>query len=95
MADTTITLTFPVLRRGQGPKESVARLQELFNDFATSDDDPPPFNLSGEFGPKTEAAVKEFQTDNSLQVDGVVGKNTWKALLEYWISLAVKVNPPI
>lgn len=40
------------------------------------------YNLSmdKEFGPDTEAKVKEFQKANGLTVDGIVGKNTFKAL---------------
>ena len=41
------------------------------------------YNLSvdGVFGSKTQAAVKDYQSKNSLQVDGIVGKNTWGSLL--------------
>lgn len=31
----------------------------------------------GDFGPKTEAAVKEWQKLNSLTADGIVGPKTW------------------
>jgi N-acetylmuramoyl-L-alanine amidase len=33
------------------------------------------------FGSATEGAVKEFQQDNNLTVDGVVGPQTWKLLI--------------
>lgn len=34
----------------------------------------------GSFGPKTLAAVKQYQKDNGLQVDGIAGKNTLGSL---------------
>jgi murein L,D-transpeptidase YcbB/YkuD len=36
----------------------------------------------GDFGPKTEAAVKTFQKRSGLEPDGVVGPLTWAALLK-------------
>lgn len=36
--------------------------------------------IDGIFGTKTLAAVKEFQTENGLAADGIVGKNTWDKL---------------
>lgn len=36
--------------------------------------------IDGDFGDKTLAAVKKFQSDYSLEVDGVVGNQTWAAL---------------
>lgn len=38
--------------------------------------------LDGDFGKKTDAATKEWQEKNGLAVDGIVGKNSWKAGLE-------------
>lgn len=45
--------------------------------------------VDSNFGPKTEVAVKVFQQDKKLVVDGIIGSETWKALME----LAVRVQP--
>ena len=36
--------------------------------------------IDGGFGEQTEAAVKQFQSDQQLVVDGIVGPSTWDAL---------------
>src|SRR5215813_2830052 len=36
--------------------------------------------IDGNFGPKTQDAVKSFQQGNNLTPDGVVGPLTWNAL---------------
>ncbi len=40
----------------------------------------PNSGADGWFGPETEAAVKEFQRRNGLEVDGIVGPITWACL---------------
>jgi hypothetical protein len=41
-----------------------------------------PVEADGIFGPKTEAAVRAFQTAHGLQIDGIVGPETSGRLLE-------------
>jgi peptidoglycan hydrolase-like protein with peptidoglycan-binding domain len=42
-------------------------------------------DVDGIFGPKTEAAVRAFQQNENLAVDGIVGTQTWTALLRRWL----------
>lgn len=65
---------YPLLRNGsQG--NFVYLLQFILNQYG--------YNLSvdGIFGTRTLNAVRDFQRNNSLSVDGLVGNNTWKTLL--------------
>jgi len=37
--------------------------------------------IDGKFGPRTEAQVRAFQAHNGLHADGIVGSDTWTALM--------------
>lgn len=70
-----VTASLPVL--GQGSEgQSVTRLQALLNVAAQAG-----LVEDGIFGPLTDAAVRDFQTSRDLLVDGIVGPQTWTALL--------------
>jgi zinc D-Ala-D-Ala carboxypeptidase len=81
-ADAQVILTLPILRQGQHSGEPpVLRLQLMLN-FVKGVDD---LDVDGVFGPKTEAAVRDFQRNENLSADGIVGKQTWTALLRRWL----------
>ena len=69
--DETIART---LRRGMRG-EDVKRIQREIGMPAADQD--------GIFGPKTERAVRAFQQNAGIQVDGVVGRQTQSAILKY------------
>ncbi|MBJ6799769.1 peptidoglycan-binding protein [Geomonas sp. Red259] len=46
----------------------------------------------GILGPKTEAAVREFQSSAGILIDGVVGVKTWAAL-DRGVTTASEVSP--
>jgi N-acetylmuramoyl-L-alanine amidase len=50
-----------------------------------------PDELQGRFGPSTEAAVRAFQGQRRLPVDGLVGPDTWTALVEAGYALGDRV----
>ncbi len=68
----------PTLRRGSAG-EYVTLLQTKLIQRGY---DLQPYGADGKFGAKTETAVRAFQKDAGLSVDGVCGRNTWAALEE-------------
>lgn len=78
--DAGYPVDMPILRRGSR-NEYVERLQRVFSGFDNLIDSRYHAGpVDGIFGPKTEAAVKVFQGEYQLVVDGVVGSQTWMAL---------------
>lgn len=66
----------PTIRRGSKGTE-VAYVQAILMDLGY---DLQPYGADGDFGRKTEEAVKDFQRDHGLNPDGVVGPLTYDAL---------------
>ncbi len=54
--------------------EEVKKLQTELNKYGYK------LDVDGQFGSKTQSAVKDYQKKNNLSVDGIVGKNTWGSL---------------
>jgi peptidoglycan hydrolase-like protein with peptidoglycan-binding domain len=61
----------PLLRKGS-TGEAVRQLQQALKDLGYD-----PGGVDGQFGGKTESAVRAFQGDRGLTVDGIVGEITW------------------
>ena len=74
--DKPATPTDPVLRRGNKGAD-VKTLHTLLVEKGYSVGS---CRIDGDFGSATLKAVKAFQKDNNLTVDGVVGAKTWAAL---------------
>ena len=56
-------------------------IQKLLNRIAESVTSIPSVNEDGIFGEETEKAVKAFQSYYGLDVDGIVGPETWNRLV--------------
>ena len=67
----------PTLRKGDKGAD-VANLQKLLMQAGYT---LPKYGADGDFGDECLNAVKAFQKDNKLTVDGIVGAKTWAALL--------------
>lgn len=71
-----VSITLPVLRKGSKTAQ-VKTLQRLLTSLGYSLG-----TIDGDFGTKTENALKKYQKAKGLTIDGVAGKNTWERLLE-------------
>ena len=76
-----------VLKRGSRGND-VKAMQYFLAFVAYFNDRIPNIAVDGIFGPATEEAVKAFQREYGLTVDGIVGRNTWNRLLDaYYATL--------
>jgi peptidoglycan hydrolase-like protein with peptidoglycan-binding domain len=79
-ANVQVTLSLPVLKKGSEEHPSVQRVQMMLNfvgRLSIAED--------GLFGPEAEKAVRDFQENQNLVVDKIVGKQTWTTLLTVYI----------
>jgi hypothetical protein len=66
----------PTLRRGS-TGSVVSALQKGLKTFGGPNTPTDPGPIDGDFGPQTESAVRAYQSDRNIAVDGVVGQQTW------------------
>lgn len=78
----------PTLRFGnRGP--DVILLQHTLSKLGYIDD-----GLNGLFDSRTEAAIRSFQSDQKIWVDGVVGPQTWSALAAAHVEFVEHIVQP-
>ncbi len=64
----------PAVCLGDRNNPTVRLLQRLLNTLGYN------LTIDGDFGPKTEAAVKKFQKEQGIPVDGIAGPQTWTVI---------------
>lgn len=69
------SMAFASFQRGDDGQEVLAIQKRLVELSYTIN------NIDGDFGPETETAIKRFQADKGLEVDGIVGDETYRALM--------------
>lgn len=77
-APETVTVKMEVLKKGSAG-DQVETLQRILKSYGYDLGSTCPFD--GDFGSKTDAAVRSYQKKNGLTSDGIVGEKTWKKLL--------------
>lgn len=74
----TINVFLPTLRKGDsGNSVKILQAFLIAYEYSTGIS-----GIDGEFGFDTESAVKQFQKNSGISVDGIVGENTWSELLK-------------
>ena len=73
----TVEVTVEMLKKGS-KGDNVKALQILLIGYGFNCGK---YGTDGDFGSATDEAVKAYQKKNELDVDGIVGKNTWNKLL--------------
>ena len=79
MTTAASVLPFPLVRKGD-QNHPVKTLQYLLRARGHT------VTVDGIFGPETDAAVRAFQQQKGLAVDGIVGPVTWRALVSGMLS---------
>lgn len=74
LLETQSVLSWTNLRQGDSGRD-VYTLQYLLRQRGYS------LSVDGMFGSGTDSAVRSFQSSRGLSVDGIVGGNTWEALI--------------
>lgn len=75
--ENTVNVTLNVLKKGS-KGEQVKALQRMLYAMGYNLGSNP---IDGDFGSKTDAAVRAYQKSKGLTVDGIVGAKTWGSLL--------------
>ena len=70
-------LVLPTLKNGsKGPSVKALQILLIGNGYSCGS-----YGADGDFGSGTDNAVRSFQKTNGLDMDGIVGPETWKKLL--------------
>jgi peptidoglycan hydrolase-like protein with peptidoglycan-binding domain len=66
--------------------DAVRGVQEVMKFHDQSDGEGPPIHVDGIFGPQTNRWVRGFQNAVDIDVDGIVGPVTWRAMVSGMLS---------
>lgn len=76
--ESDINISFPTIKKGDtGTAVKVLQLALVAYEYNIGK-----YGPDGEFGSDTESAVKRFQKNSGIEVDGIVGRDTWSKLMK-------------
>ncbi|MBQ9840788.1 MAG: peptidoglycan-binding protein [Erysipelotrichaceae bacterium] len=64
--------------------ENVRLMQSYLNALRENAADGPELTVDGIFGSATQSRVRAFQRDNGLEVDGIIGQDTWNEIVRQY-----------
>lgn len=74
----SVSISFPTIRKNDtGTAVKVLQLALVAYEYNIGK-----YGADGEFGLDTENAVKRFQKNSGIEVDGIVGRDTWNKLMK-------------
>lgn len=77
----TVDITLNILKKGD-KNPQVGTVQTIMKQKGFKGSDKKQLTIDNDFGANTEHAVKSFQKENKITVDGVVGAVTWNKLIK-------------
>ena len=76
--ELTFDISLPTIRKGDtGVAVKILQLALVAYEYNIGK-----YGADGDFGSDTESAVRQFQKNSGIEVDGIVGKDTWSELLQ-------------
>lgn len=73
-----VDISLPTVRKGDtGTAVKILQLALVAYEYNIGK-----YGADGDFGSDTESAVRKFQKKSGIEVDGIVGKDTWSELLK-------------
>lgn len=77
----TCMIEMRIIRKGNSG-EDVKTAQRIIKELGFKDQYSRTIVVDGDFGPKFDYAVRNFQKSKGLKQDGIIGPNTWNRLLK-------------
>lgn len=76
----SVNIVLPVLEKGSKDTNESSWVKILQQRLLNCGESLPLWGADGDFGAETKKAVESFQKKKKIEVDGIVGVETWKAL---------------